>query len=519
MVTITQLKRWQMSKISTSNRGAEKWYLLEKYDGDQPQLFYVHNNAAGQPNRFEVTGRSTRSILFTYVLPMGVQPQTNATNAQLQAVIDGFNAASGEYHKPDPYEGQGVVVLSTPFEEDADGTTVTVTENTHDFFRGLDVIFWRVTPSNKTFDTLAAAMASARYDVAYHKMDAVDSNTVVYDGVTILIQKTFETMAASKVFESDNDGNTRQATKNSEYFLSGGLVENIQLTFYQTGDDVHGFGVLNGYEGNDLAIIKSYIDSLRGVQNEHDSDFDEANRPEPVDVVDILEAPAGALEGAERADGNGFEYKNVAFTGWEDAFAMADTPFTAASAVDAYGISGDVITMYKDPGVFGFGSEYSSVFLIIKDGYRVMFDVNADDLGNWGFGSDVDVDVTVVLEGGDMFRLDMTSRAEATIFSIIIDGEERSPFTPKAEGLKGLVDESATLTLKTIHKLIVATLENTGDNERDFEDNVDDTAEKANSFGSLGMVALGAAVLLIFMGLLSRVGKKAVNVKEAASDE
>jgi len=383
------------------------------------------------------------------------------------------------------------------FSEDAEGILVTVTRTDNSLdTRAKNGTLFLVMPVNKVFDSEAAALEQARYTVGFYARDQSSTDTHVYKGVTITTQTTTENVRSDEVV-------------NVTYMLTGEPVNMATITTFNSGEDVGTFGTLDGVFDHDMVILHAFIDQ----QISRVDQF--------VDLVDILVAPEGSMEGAERADGDGFEYENIAFVGWQEAFDMENSPFAPASEIsEVESVSGDVIALVKDTGLFGLGANYSSMFLLIKAGYRVSIDVTADDLGGGGFFRDQDVDFQVVLEGGDSFRFDMTGRDAPTILSVMLDGEERAPYTPTLEGTFGVVSEVASVKLLTIHKLVEATAENTPDNDRDLLDDDDDdvTTEEANTFGSLGMLALGAAVLILFVGVLARLGRKSVGGEDDATE-
>lgn len=368
-------------------------------------------------------------------------------------------------------------VQTTIFSEDAEGVQVEVVKTTGSLdIRAKNGVIYYISPANQIRDTEAAALEQARYLVGFYSRDAAAVDVHTYKGVSITIQAYFENIREQKA---------GGAAKKVEYFLTGEPVQFVQKTSFVSGDTVAGFGTLDGNREHDLAILEAYID-------------------------DITKAP-------ESEPTEEYRYVPVAFKGWEDAFNMSNSPFASGSKIEDSDVAGDQIAMEKNTGVFGVGSRYSAVNLYIKQGYKVVIDVDIQGLEKSGPG-DEDVAFEAQLMGGDAFVLDFVSRNAPSVLSVLLNGKESTPYTPDDTSFE-IVDASATIVLVNIYKRELVESTDPIDDDRDVIEEDGDDDITPSQFGGLGMVALGAAVLLLFFGLMGRLGKKAATSSEGGSDE
>ena len=420
-----------------------------------------------------VISNQKNEALYTYSSEGNTQLNRLPTGLKERIVSDYVALATA----PAPETPSGPV-QTTIFSEDAEGVQVEVVKTTGSLdIRAKDGVIYYISPAGQIRDTETAALEQARYLVGFYSRDSVAVDVHEYKGITITIQAYFENI---------RDQKAEGTAKKVEYIMTGEPLQFVQKRTFTSGEEVAGFGTLNGDQAHDLAILDAYIDDLTT-----------APESEPTEE---------------------YRYVPIAFKGWEDAFSMANTPFASGSKIEESDVAGDQIAMEKNTGLFGMGSRYSAVNLYVKQGYKVVIDVDIQGLEKSGPG-DKDVAFEAQLLGGDAFVLDFVSRNAPSVLSVLLNGKESSPYIPEDTSFE-IVDASATIVLVNIYKRELVESTEPVDDDRDvIDDDEEDGDITPSAFGGLGMVALGAAVLLLFFGLMGRLGKKAATSSEGASDE
>lgn len=320
------------------------------------------------------------------------------------------------------------------------------------------------------FDTLAEAESTLAEQIRINTADSTTQTTREIDGVVVYRDSVAE-------------NNRSDVPKSITYYMRSETVPVDSNAVFGVGDMVGQFGPLDGDEEHDFGVFAQHIAVLN----------------QPVDEGPTLEK----------------RWVPVPFTGWEDAFSMANTPFGAGSQIEDSDVAGDVIQMEKNTGAFGFGDRYSSVALYIKTDYKVAIDVQANNLEKRGLG-DQDVAFEAQLVGGDAFVLDFTTRDTPSILSVLLNGVESTPYTPEATEFE-YVNASATIRLLNIYRLEEVPVGTPQEGGR-LTPADDGGAITETGFANLGVLAIAGVVLLLFVGLLSRVGKKAVGGAEEATE-
>lgn len=385
---------------------------------------------------------------------------------------------SGVKTAPEPVSG--------PFEvatEEAEGFTFTIErfDNYTDYSDGYTGSVWVLKMSGNgqkkqwQYRSLADAEAGL---ITYRKRFTADKATQTsrtFEGITV-----FRTRYDENSFDTD-------VPKSIVYFMQGGMLPAAAMVDYDVGDMVGQFGPLDGDEEHDFGVFEQYIT---------DALAPEADDPNQEGGPTVEE-----------------RWVPVPFKGWEDAFDMADSPFASGSKIEESEVAGDQIAMEKNTGVFGFGDRYSAVYLYVKPGFKVVIDVDAKGLEKSGPG-DKDVSFEAQLVGGDAFVLDFVSRNSPTVLSVLLNGEEASPYTPEDTSFE-IVEASATVVLVNIYKREVVPVDEPIEEGREVvdDDDVEDDMTPAG-FANMGVLAIAGVVLLLFVGILARVGKKAVKGSE-----
>ena len=320
----------------------------------------------------------------------------------------------------------------------------------------------------------AAAMAGFDAKVRLYTQDVRRQESRTFMDTQVLREVVFD--------------NERESEPMEVYYDLPSGVGRLPAQRYAVGDAVGDAGTLTGDAEQDFNVFQAYISNV------------------------LTPAPA---EPEER-----YEFVPVAFTGWEDAFSMENTPFGPSSKITDADVSGDQIYMEKNTGAFGIGANYSAVYLYIKEGYKVVFDVDAKGLEKAGPG-DEDVSFEAQLMGGDAFVLDFVGRNAPTQLSVLINGEERTPYTPQDTAFE-IVSAEATLRLINIFKRELVAEDEDVDDGRKTTDDDDEEGDvedmDGTAFANLGVLAVAGVVLLLFIGVLARVGKKATGGAEEASE-
>lgn len=389
---------------------------------------------------------------------------------------------SGVKTAPEPVAG--------PFEvakEEVEGFTFTIErfDNYVDFSDGYKGSVWVLKMSGNgqkkqwQYRSLADAEAGLIEKRKLFTVDFSNQTSRTFEGITV-----FRTFTAENTFSKD-------VPKSITYFMTGGMLPAASMVDYNVGDMVGQFGPLDGDEEHDFGVFEQYIT--------------DALAPEPDDPNQ---------EGGPTVEER---WVPVPFKGWEDAFDMADSPFASGSKIEESEVAGDQIAMEKNTGVFGFGDRYSAVYLYIKPEFKVVIDVDAKGLEKSGPG-DEDVSFEAQLVGGDAFVLDFVSRNSPTVLSVLLNGEEASPYTPEDTSFE-IVDASATVVLVNIYKRETVPVDEPEDDGREVidDDDVDDDMTPTG-FANMGVLAIAGVVLLLFVGVLARVGKKAVKGTEEATE-
>lgn len=408
----------------------------------------------------------------------------NSIFSQIEAAYNTELTRLGGLERAPEGPSEPVVVSS----ETVEGFTCTIEriDNFTDYTDGYEGSIWTLKISGYgenfqyTYRSLEEAQAALVEKKGFYTTDAASQTSRTFDDVTVTRNVTFENRFSTDV------------PKSITYFVNGGMLPASSYVNYNVGDMVGAFGPLDGDEEHDFGVFEQYITDVYAA--------------DPFDPNQ---------EGGAQEE---MRWVPVPFQGWEDAFDMADSPFASGSKIEESEVAGDQIAMVKDTGVFGFGDKYSAVYLYIKPDYKVVIDVDAKGLEKSGPG-DKDVSFEAQLVGGDAFVLDFVSRNSPTVLSVIIDGQERSPYTPEDTAFE-IVDASATLVLVNIYKREVVPVDEPEEEGREVidDDDVDDGDITPTGFANMGVLAIAGVVLLLFAGILGRLGKKAVKGTEEASE-
>ena len=165
----------------------------------------------------------------------------------------------------------------------------------------------------------------------------------------------------------------------------------------------------------------------------------------------VFDGDMGTISGDIPDRPAGTRYSPMAFLGWSDAINDYDPAPFAIISTDAE-LKGDVASLQGEP-LFGAWDEFNVLTFEVSSGFKITLDV---DLINFPveegtFDTDRDFSFNVILEGGDTFSLDMGTRDLPPQISIIVDGQEKTPYSMTEQ--RGMVDSSATVRLVSIKAL------------------------------------------------------------------
>lgn len=280
--------------------------------------------------------------------------------------------------------------------------------------------------------------------------------------------------------ESKDNALVEDAPVSVSYFMQSESVPVAENANFGVGDMVGEFGPLDGLPEHDFGVFEQYIASV---------------------------AAADAAQ-----DGTTLELRwvPVPFTGWEDAFDMADTPFAKGSRIEDAEVRGDIVAMGKS----------SAVALYIREGYKVAIDVQASGLDGDDIG-DMSVDFEAQLVGGDAFVFDMVP--SPPVLSVMLNGVESSPYEGGKYGSSFLVKTQGAVRLLNVYRQEEVPQDAPPTEDKRKTEPDDDTPSEGGTitetaFANLGVIAIAGVVVLLFIGLLSRVGKKAAGGTQEATE-
>lgn len=170
------------------------------------------------------------------------------------------------------------------------------------------------------------------------------------------------------------------------------------------------------------------------------------------------EGSLGTVSGAVSDYVPGFAYQFVDAKSWQDAIDMgvfSDYEITGAISERSIELAGEPLFGYTDAGEYGFDKAEFTLAM----GYKLKFDLDCKDFefaGDTIFGgtTDIDFDLAVIMEGGDSFMIEMGDRSNPPTLSIILDGNDMSPYAYNDMATLGTVDRSARLSLTSVEQMV-----------------------------------------------------------------
>jgi hypothetical protein len=198
-------------------------------------------------------------------------------------------------------------------------------------------------------------------------------------------------------------------------------------------------------------VAEHTVDVINAEREEANDEYGEAGSDAMDATTGVVDGDLGTISGdvPDRLDYS--KYVPMAFLGWSDA-VNDYTPNPFATFETTAELSGDTARMVGEP-LFGYWDQFDSMVFEVAAGFKITIDVDAENfpVEEGTLDTDNDFNFTVILESGDTFSLDMGDRNLAPQLSIIVDGEEKSPYNFPTQ--RGLVDAAASVKLVSIYGL------------------------------------------------------------------